>query len=292
MDRLRIRRLTVVMTNDEILLLAGTGKTGSRAAALLHDRGVPVRALSRRSTPRFDWTDETTWTPALTGVRAVYLIPHPSESLATPLLSRAADLGVERVVVLSGRGVDVPGYAESDNGEGITLVEAEQAARESGLEWTILRPTWFSQNFSEGFFLDAIVAGELRLPAGAGRAPFIDADDIAAVAVAALTEDGHSGQIYELGGPRSMTFDEAVAEIAQGIGRDIRYVPVEPEQYVSELVGQGWPPAGAADFAEIVGAIRRGLDTHLSDGVQRALGREPRDFADFVKTAVSDGAWQ
>lgn len=279
------------MTNEPILLLGGTGKTGSRIAALLHDRGVSVRALSRRSTPRFDWTDRGTWVGALTGVRALYLVPHGTDSLAAPLLAKAAELGVERVVVLSGRGVDMPEYGDSTNSEGITLIEAEQAARASGLEWTILRPTWFSQNFSEGFFLDAIAAGELRLPAGDGRAPFIDADDIAAVAVAALTEDGHAGQIYELGGPRSMAFGEAVAEIAQGTGRDIRYVPIEAEQYVSELVGQGWPPVGAADFAAIVVSIRRGLDDRLSDGVQRALGREPRDFVEFVKTAAAGAAW-
>lgn len=279
------------MTNAEILLLAGTGKTGSRIAAQLHDRGVPVRPLSRRSTPRFDWTDDSTWAEALTGVRALYLVPHPTEALAAPLLGQAAGLGVERVVVLSGRGVDVPEYAESANSQGLTLVEAEQAARDSGLEWTFVRPTWFSQNFSEGFFFDAIMAGELRLPAAEGLAPFVDAEDIAAVAVAALTGDGHAGQVYELAGPRAMTFAAAVAEIAEATGRDIRYVPLSPDAYVAELVEQGWPPADAADFAEIVGAVRRGMDNYLSDGVQRALGRDPRDFTEFAKTAAAEGAW-
>ncbi|MET8748173.1 hypothetical protein [Streptomyces sp. NPDC004728] len=168
-------------------------------------------------------------------------------------------------------------------------MDGESAVHDSGIAWTILRPAWFAQNFSEGIFRDAILADELRLPAGDGAASFVDAEDIAAVAVAALTEDGHCGQIYELSGPRALTIAEAVAEISKATGRDIRYVPLSPAEFVAELTGQGWSAAEAEDYAEAMNPIRRGLDSHISDGVQRALRRRPRDFTDYVR--ASAGAW-
>ena len=129
---------------------------------------------------------------------------------------------MRRQVLLSGRGE-----------EGALL--GEQAVRDSGSDWTILRSTWFSQNFSEGFFLEQVLSGEVALPAGSVKEPFVDADDIADVAVAALTEDGHVGQLYELTGPRLLSFAEAVEEIGKAAGRRIRYVQVSMEQYASLL---------------------------------------------------------
>ncbi|MGW2327775.1 SDR family oxidoreductase [Streptomyces sp. NPDC001700] len=278
------------MTKHPILVTGGTGKSGGRVVSLLRAQGAPVRVASRSGMPRFDWLDRATWDSALDGVKAVYLVPIDGELLTRPFVARAVELGVERVVLLSGRGVDVPGYSGEANIAGATHMDGEDAVRDSGIAWTILRPAWFAQNFSEGIFLDTILAGELRLPAGDGAASFVDAEDIAAVAVAALTEDGHGGQTYELSGPRALTIAEAVAEISKATGRDIRYVPLSPEEFVAELTGQGWPVAEAEDYAEAVGPIRRGMDSHLSHGVQRALARQPRDFTDYVSAAV--GAWR
>ncbi|WP_246096072.1 NAD(P)H-binding protein [Streptomyces botrytidirepellens] len=277
------------MTKHPILVTGGTGTTGGRVVPRLRAQGEPVRVASRSGEPSFDWLDRATWDAALDGVKAVYLVPIDGELLTRPFTERAVELGVERVVLLSGRGVDVPGYSGEANIAGATHVDGEAAVRDSGIAWTILRPTWFAQNFSEGSFLDAILAGELRLPAGEGAASFVDAEDIAAVAVAALTEDGHDGQTYELSGPRALTIADAVAEISNATGRDIRYVPLSPGEFVAELTGQGWPAAEAEDYAEAVSPIRRGMDSHLSDGVRRALGRRPRDFTDYVKASV--GAW-
>ncbi|MFF3787498.1 NAD(P)H-binding protein [Streptomyces sp. NPDC001933] len=277
------------MTKHPILVTGGTGKSGSRVVSRLRAQGAPVRVASRSGEPQFDWLDRATWDSALEGVKAVYLVPIDGELLTRPFIERAVELGVERVVLLSGRGVDVPGYSGEASIAGATHVDGERAVRDSGITWTILRPAWFAQNFSEGIFLDAILAGELRLPAGDGAASFIDAEDIAAVAVAALAEDGHGGQTYELSGPRALTIAEAIAEISQATGRDIRYVPLSPEAFVAELTGQGWPAAEAEDYAEAVSPIRRGMDSYISDGVQRALGRQPRDFSDYVKASV--GAW-
>ncbi|MGY1983647.1 NAD(P)H-binding protein [Nocardia gipuzkoensis] len=199
--------------------------------------------------------------------------------------------GVERIVLASGRGIDDPDYVKDSSGVLEGILDSEAAVRESGLEWTISRPGWFAQNFSEGFFAEAIRTGELRLPAGDGAASFVDAEDIAAVVVAALTEDRHVGEIYELSGPRAVTLAEAVATISEATGREIRYVPLSVEDYVAELVRQGMPPADAAAFADVVEPLREGKDEHVSDGVPRALGRPPRTFAEFARSTAASGGW-
>lgn len=292
-------------SRDElILVVGGTGTTGGRVVARLRERGVAVRVASRDGAPRFDWTDRTTWDGALDGVTAVYVVPFDGESLTRPFVGRAVARGVARIVLLSGRGVDVPGYAGEASAAGPTHIDGEEALRALGsgsgtgsgtgrsVGWTIVRPTWFAQNFSEGFFRDAVRTGELRLPAGDGAVSFVDAEDIAAVVVTALTEDGHDGRTYELSGPRALTVAEALKEISAAAGREIRYVPLSPEEFVAELREQGLSAAEAADYAESVSPLRRGLDSHVSDGVRRVLGREPRDFRDFVKSAAARGVWR
>ncbi|TDD72342.1 SDR family NAD(P)-dependent oxidoreductase [Jiangella aurantiaca] len=274
-----------------ILLTGATGKVGRRVAARLDDLGVPARHAGRTSTPPFDWTDAATWPAMLDGVRSAFVVPYDGAQLTRPFVDAAIRSGVERIVLLSGRGVDVPDYLPAHLMEGNAHVDGEAALRPAAVDWTILRPGWFAQNFSEGFFRDAVLAGDLRLPAGDGAASFVDADDIAAVAVAALIDDGHVGQTYELSGPRALTMSEAVAEIAAATGRDVRYTHVEHGDFVRELVEQGWSEADAEEYAIAVSPIRRGIDAYLSDGVERALGRRARDFRDVVREAVDAGAW-
>ncbi|HEY8987157.1 MAG TPA: NAD(P)H-binding protein [Streptomyces sp.] len=280
------------MTEHPILITGGTGKVGGRAVSQLRAKGAPVRVGSRSSDPRFDWTAQGTWDAALEGVKKVFVVPQDGELLTRPFVQHAKERGVERVVLLSGRGTDVPGYASEDSIAGKTHIDGEDAVRNCGLEWTIVRPAWFAQNFSEGFFRDAVMAGELRLPAGDGAASFVDAEDIAAVAVAALTEDKHVGKTYELSGPSALTIGEALALISEAVGRAVRYVPLSPEDFVAELIAEGWPQADAEDYADSVGPIRRDMDSHLSDGVQAALGRPPRSFTQFVSDAAAAGAWR
>ncbi|MFG1707040.1 NAD(P)H-binding protein [Nonomuraea sp. M3C6] len=280
------------MTQQPILIIGGTGKVGARIVSRLRRRNVAVRVGSRSGEPRFDWTDQDTWDAALQGSRAVFIVPHDGELLTRPFVRRARDLGVQRIVLLSGRGVDVPGYAGDNNAAGKTHIDGEDAVRSCGLAWTILRPGWFAQNFSEGFFRDAVLTGEVRLPAGDGAVSFVDAEDIAAVAVAALTENGHEGQTYELSGPRALTIAEALALLAEATGRTVRYVPLTVEEFIDHLEGEGWSKIDAEAYADAIAPIRRGMDAHLSDGAQRALGRQPRDFARFVTDAAAAGAWQ
>ncbi|XGP77596.1 NAD(P)H-binding protein [Actinokineospora auranticolor] len=270
---------------SQILVTGGTGKTGRRVVQQLTAAGVPVRVGSRSGTPPFDWTAPNTWDAALDGVASVFVVPHETEPTTRPFIRRCLETGVRRVVLLSGRGVDVPGYADLESPMAHVHVDGEAAVRASGLEWTIVRPTWFAQNFTEGFFRDAVLAGEIRLPAGKGAVPYVDAEDIAAVAVAALTEDTHHGQTYELSGPHALTFDEVTAEISRATGRTVRYVPLSEEEFIAELVTEGWSPAEASDYAAVISPIRHDLETPISDGVHRALGRPPLDFTTFTRTA-------
>ena len=204
------------------LVLGGTGKTGRRVVERLRARGLPVRMGSRSGEPPFDWEDRATWAPALQGVGSVYISYYPDIAVpgAVETVGSFAELavasGVPRLVLLSGRG-----EREAEL--------AEQAVHDSGADLTILRSTWFNQNFSESYFLDYLLEGEVALPAGDTGEPFVDADDIADVAVAALTDDRHIGQLYELTGPRLLSFAEAVAEIADATGREIRYAPISLE---------------------------------------------------------------
>ncbi|WP_405820770.1 NAD(P)H-binding protein [Streptomyces sp. NBC_00838] len=280
------------MSEHPILVTGATGKSGRRVVGQLRSKGLPVRAAARNGEHAFDWTDSRSWDSALEGVRSLYLVQLDGTKLVRPFVERALRHGVRRIVLASGRGIDDPDYAKDSGGVLEGILDSEAAVRESGLEWTISRPGWFAQNFSEGFFADAVRTGELRLPAGDGGASFVDAEDIAAVVVAALTEDGHTGRTYELSGPRAVTLTEAAATISTAAGREIRYVPVSVAEYVADLVHQGLPAADAEAFADVVAPLREGRDAYVSDGVQRALGRAPRSFAQFATATAEAGGWR
>ncbi|TXL84589.1 NAD(P)H-binding protein [Streptomyces sp. IB2014 016-6] len=280
------------MSEHPILVTGATGKSGRRVVSQLRARGLPVRAAARNGEHVFDWTDSRTWDSALEGVRSLYIVQLDGTKLVRPFVERAVRHGARRIVLASGRGIDDPDYAKDSGGVLDGILDSEAAVRESGLEWTISRPGWFAQNFSEGFFADAVRAGELRLPAGDGAASFVDAEDIAAVVVAALTEDGHAGRTYELSGPRAVTLAEAVATISTAVGREIRYVPVSMAEYVADLVHQGLPPADAEAFADVIEPLGKGTDAYVSDGIPQALGRAPRSFAEFAKSTAAAGGWR
>lgn len=276
------------MPNEEILVLGATGKTGRRVVAQLQQRGQRVRPASHSGATRFEWYDEGTWAPALDGVRAAYVVDSEGADAAEQLAAFsevAVGRGARRLVFLSARDWAVSG--------GEDRLAGERALTASGADWTILRPTWFAQNFSETIFLrDPVLDGKLVWSTGDGLEPFIDAEDIAAVAAAALTEDGHAGQTYELSGPRLLTFGAAVEEIARATGRDIAYVPVSETEYAVHAAERGMP-AGVVEVLNLLsGWISAGRNAHLSDGVQRVLRREPRDFSDYVNAAAAAGAWK
>ncbi|MGW6916370.1 NmrA family NAD(P)-binding protein [Kitasatospora sp. NPDC054939] len=271
-------------TPATVLVVGGNGKTGSRVAERLTARGVKARIASRSAETAFDWTDPTTWDAALEGADAAYLTYYPD--LAFPgaveavgaLARRAVAAGVRRLVLLSGRGEEAAFDAEQ---------ALQDAVRATGTSWTVVRCAWFNQNFSDGFFLEPVLSGELALPVGDAVEPFVDVEDIADVAVAALLEDGHDGEVYELTGPRLLGFAEVAEELSRATGRPIAFRAVELEDFRQYLVEAGLP----GDFADLFTLILDGRNASLADGVQRALGREPRDFADYVRQTAATGIW-
>ncbi|MFI7617400.1 NmrA family NAD(P)-binding protein [Nonomuraea terrae] len=256
-----------------ILVLGGTGKTGRRIADRLISLGLPVRVGSRST--GFDWRDRSTWAASLDGVTAVYLSYHPD--LAFPgayddvkaFTELAVRSGTRRLVLLSGRG---------EQG----AQASERTVRESGAEWTILRCSWFMQNLSEDFLLGQVLAGVIALPAPDVPEPFVDVEDIADAAVAAFTEDGHAGRLYELTGPRLLTFRDVARELSRATGREITFTPVTPEEYVAAAVADGLPQEAAENLSALFAETLDGRNAFVADGVREALGRPARDFADYA----------
>ncbi|PCG82046.1 NmrA family transcriptional regulator [Streptomyces sp. WZ.A104] len=274
------------MTTNEhtTLVLGGTGRVGRRVTKKLIDRGVNVRVGSRAGKPPFDWEDPSTWADAVTGVQSAYLMYYPevewpgAGDAIGAVAKLAVDAGVRRLVLLSARNQE-------------EAVRCEDAVTSLPVEWTIVAPASFNQNFDEGVFLEPLRQGVLALPAGDNSDPYVDANDIADVAVAALTEDGHVGERYELTGPRLWTFAEGVEEIARATGRSLRYQPITREQFADAIVADGAPRDFAEPLATLISEFFDGRNSSLADGVERALGRKPRDFADWVAEVAPTGVW-
>ncbi|MCG3042074.1 NAD(P)H-binding protein [Streptomyces sp. S1A] len=268
---------------DVILVLGATGKTGRRLVSTLRVAGHPVRAASRSGEVRFDWFDRETWATALGGAAAVYLVAPGDPAPVRPFVEQAVEAGVRRFVALSGRGIDrIPAGLFQG------MAAAERAVRDSGAEWTVIRPNNFSQNFDEDLWHAPLRAGRLALPIGSVPEPFVDAQDVAAVL---LTSDGHHGRVYDLSGPRALTFGAAVETIAAAAGRAIRYEELTPREYRAELLAEGVPEEAVEELDAMFAAMRAGHLAEPGDGVQRVLGREPVDFGAYASRAAAAGAW-
>lgn len=268
---------------SSVLVLGATGKTGARVAQGLRAHGVVVREGSRSASLAFDWEDSVTWRAALAGVEGVYITYQPdlaapgAEAAIAAFVDAAKAAGVRHLVLLSGRGEPAAQHCEA-------------IVQNSGLAWTVLRAAWFNQNFSEGHLLEPVLAGVLALPAGNVAEPFVDANDLADAAVAAFTDVRHIGQLYELTGPRALTFAEVADILSGALGRDIHYQPMETGAYVDML--SDYVPREFAEFlGKLFSEVLDGRNTQVADGVQRALGRAPRDFADYVRDAATAGVW-
>ncbi|MEM9923355.1 MAG: NAD(P)H-binding protein [Cyanobacteria bacterium P01_D01_bin.50] len=267
------------------LVLGSTGKTGRRIVAALEAKGLPTRKGSRSASPAFDWHHEAGWDACLQDVEAVYInyapdlaMPGATDAIQT-FVDKAKRHGVKRLVLLSGRG-----EAEAQ--------ACERIVQDSGVDWTIVRASWFNQNFSEGAFIDMVMAGQITLPAGNIPEPFVDVDDIASVAVAALTELGHAGEVYEVTGPRLMTFADIAIELSNATGREIAYVQVPHEAFVGGVKESGAPKDVVWMLDYLFNTVLDGRNARLTDGIQRALGRQPKDFADYAREVAATGIWK
>ncbi|EJC69230.1 LOW QUALITY PROTEIN: putative nucleoside-diphosphate sugar epimerase [Rhizobium leguminosarum bv. viciae WSM1455] len=256
------------MQTSEIVLVGGSGKTGGRIIKRLEARGLSVRAASRSSARPFDWEDRSTWRGALDGASSAYVAFQPDLSVAwaaeaiEALAKVAGECALEHIVLLSGRGEE-------------GAQQSEAALKASGINTTILRASWFCQN----------------LPAGEIGEPFIDADDIADAAVAALTDPGHRNRTYELTGPRALTFRQAVAEIAQATGRPIEYEQVSMADFTGGLADAGLPQGLIDLLEELFGQVLDGRNSGTMGGVAEILGRPATDFSQYARRTAATGLW-
>ena len=272
------------MTNN-ILVIGGTGKTGRKVVEGLQKHNQNVRIGGRSQSPSFDWETPATWPAALEGMDKVYITYYPD--LAVPgayeavqgLIEAAKQAGVKKLVLLSGKGE-------------IEAERAEQVVANSGLDYTLVRASWFNQNFTESFLLEPILAGHVALPQPDVKIPFVDTTDIAAVAVQALMDDAHNGKTYEVTGPSGLTFQEAVTTIAQATGRNINFQAVSLEEYHSMLQSVGLPD----DYVWLINYLFREVlgnpyNQAISRDVEKVLGRKSISFYEFVQQAAPTGVW-
>jgi uncharacterized protein YbjT (DUF2867 family) len=267
------------------LVLGGTGKTGRRVADQLKSRGVQTRIASRSADLPFDWNDQSNWNEVLSDVTTVYIsyapdlaIPGATDAIRN-FVRKAVEQGVRRLVLLSGRGED-------------EAQACERIIQDAGVEWTVVRASWFNQNFSEGEFLGMVLDGAITLPAGNIPEPFVDVNDIADVAVAALTEEGHSGEIYEVTGPRMLTFTEVAQEISRAAGREVSFIQIPKEAFAGAIQDSGVPQEIAWLLDYLFDTVLDGRNSYVCDGVQRALGRDPIDFAEYASRIAASGIWK
>ena len=270
---------------SNILVIGGTGKTGRKVVEGLKQHHQHVRIGSRNSNPAFQWEDPTTWAKALEGMDKVYIVYYPD--LAVPgaleaiqgLTEEAKKAGVKKAVLLSGKG-----EREAERSEAVVA--------NSGLDYTLVRASWFNQNFSESFFLEPILASHVALPMPNAKIPFVDTGDIAEVVVQALLDDAHNGKMYEITGPRTLTFAEAVQEIATGIGRKINYQAVSLEEYSAMMKGAGVPADYIWLFEYLFREVLGNQDNQVvTNDVEKVLGRKATDFTEYVQATARTGVW-
>lgn len=270
---------------QKILILGGKGKTGRRVVEKLTALGyADIRVGSRSETPAFDWENQSTWQEVIEGIETVYITFQPDLAIPSALetikkfTSLAAENGVSKMVLLSGRGEKEAQLCE-------------QVVMNTAQKWTIVRASWFNQNFSESLFLDPILAGQVALPRADAPEPFVDADDIADVVVEALLDDKHHGQVYELTGPRLMTLKQAIAEISQATGRSILFQPLTLEENVSMLRSYQLPESYIWLVNYLFSEVLDGRNANVTADIEKVLGRKAIDFSEYAKATAATGVW-
>lgn len=272
-------------TQSNILVIGGTGKTGRKVVEGLKQLGQHVRIGSRNASPAFEWNDPSTWAKALEGMDKAYIVYYPDLAVPgafeaiTKLTEAAKKAGLKKLVLLSGKG-----ETEAER--------CEQVVANCGLDYTLVRASWFNQNFSESFLLEPILAGQVALPIPEALIPFVDTTDIAEVVVEALTNDAHNGKTYEITGPRLLCFEEAVQEIATASNRTVQYQSVSLEAYDGMMKAAGVP----SDYVWLFDYLFREVLSKPSNqvvtaDVEKVLGRKATDFTTFAQQTAKTGVW-
>nr|WP_294932947.1 NmrA family transcriptional regulator [uncultured Flavobacterium sp.] len=273
------------MENQKILVLGGNGKTGRRVTQLLKKTSnAEVYIGSRSGVPAFHWENPETWPAVIEGIDTVYITFQPDLAVpGTPEIIQkfttlATQNGVQKMVLLSGRG-------EKE------AQVCEEIVKSTAKNWTIVRASWFNQNFSESIFLEPLLAGHVALPQAHALEPFTDADDIAAVVTEALLHEKHNGKTYELTGPRLLNFEQAIAEIAQITGREIKFQSISLEEYISMLREYQVPEDEIWLVNYLFSEVLDGRNSSITNDIEKILGRKAKDFTDYVKETAQTGVW-
>ena len=274
------------MKSENILVIGGTGKTGKKIVNLLRETVHNVSVGSRSAHPAFDWHQPEGWPQVLSDIDKVYITYQPD--LAVPgafdsielLVKEAKKASVKKLVLLSGKG-----EREAEL--------CEQVVIHSGLDYTIVRASWFNQNFSESFFLDPILDGFVALPQAEVKIPFVDTDDIAEVAVKVLLDEKHNGQIYELTGPNTLTFKRAIDTIAKASNRSFTFVPISVEEYV-EGMRKANLPEDVVWLIEYLFTVVLGnpKNSEITNDVEKILDRKPISFEEYSEKTASSSVWR
>lgn len=268
-------------TSSAALILGGSGRTGSLVAKHLTDRGAQARIASRRGSDLFfDWDDTATYAHALEGADRVYLVTPVMRvryvGQVAAFLDEAEAVGVRHVTLLSTyNGNRAPREVD------VAVVETDLASRRS-FTYSILRPAWVMQNFTDDHL--PLINGTLVVPSGGGAEAFVDAADIAAVAAETLLNpDAHAGAQYALTGPQAITFDDVAATIAAVSGRPVTYQDVDQETWINQAIAADVPADYAAMLRWLTGAIVAGNGSTPTDDIQAILGQPATSFKAFAE---------
>lgn len=273
------------MKTQKILILGATGKTGSRVTERLkNNQNIEIRTGSRTAEIPFDWENPETWASVLDGIDSVYITFQPD--LAVPSAVEiireftflATKVGVEKMVLLSGRGEKEAQICE-------------EIVKSTAKKWTIVRASWFNQNFSESFFLEPVLAGFVALPRAEALEPFTDANDIADVVTECLLNEIHNRKTYELTGPELLTFPQAVEKIAKAIHKKIQFQALTLSEYSKMLQEYEVPEDHIWLINYLFEQVLDGRNSSVTNDIEMVLGRKPTNFSSYAEEVAKTGIW-
>ncbi|MHB8691546.1 MAG: NmrA family NAD(P)-binding protein [Solirubrobacteraceae bacterium] len=277
------------MTNASktILVLGGTGKTGTRVARRMTELGHSVRTAARQGADAlFDWDDPATHRTAVEGVDRIYLMAPVMRTRFAPQVSAFLDLaesaGVQHITYLSAYGIELAPPEVALRAVELDLMERVLMTH------SIVRPAWFMQNFSETFLKP--IDGAIAVPTGDGAEAFVDAEDIAAVAAATLADpSAHAGAQYAPTGPERLTVSEAADAIGSVIRQRVRHIDVDQRAWLDGAIASGVPTEYGEMLLLLTQTIASGAGSRPNDDVKAVTGSPPTGFTEFARRTAA--AW-
>ena len=274
-----------MMKNNFVLVTAPNSKTGKQVVKLLKRENIPFRAASRSTSVPFDWENEKTWASAISGAHAVYVVIPPNLAFADmpqrlkAFLTYCEAVRVRRIILLSGRGED-------------EAAKIEEVALSNAIPTTVLRASWFAQNFSEGYFVEGVVNGQLAIPSKLVREPFIDTRDIAKAVVFALKDKSSNNYVFELTGPELLSFEDVAKKFTKHLDQSVTYVYMPIEDYINQLLQFGVSTDEIDLTRFLFGELLDGRNAYTTSDLSLLLGEQGTSFEQFIQHTKPSGVWQ